>query len=73
MPKEFDTLKKLVGKWEGTSVMAGKEEKVSVVYELTSGGTAIAERLMPGTAHEMVSMYYSEGKNAGHDPLLRHR
>ena len=63
MPKDFDTLKSLIGNWEGTSVMNGKEEKVSVVYELTSGGTAIQEKLMPGTPHEMVSMYYKDGKS----------
>lgn len=63
MPKDFDTLKQLVGTWEGTTVMNGKEEKVSVIYELTSGGTAIAEKLMPGTPHEMISMYYKSGKS----------
>jgi hypothetical protein len=63
MPKDFDTLKQLAGTWEGTSVMNGKEEKVSVVYEVTSGGTAVSERLMPGTSHEMVSMYYKDGKS----------
>ena len=62
MPKDFDTLKQLVGTWEGTSVMGGKEEKVTVVYELTSGGTAITEKLMPATPHEMVTIYYKEGK-----------
>lgn len=63
MPKDFDTLKELVGTWEGTGMMNGKEEKVSVVYELTSGGTAIAEKVMPGTPHEMISMYYKNGKS----------
>lgn len=63
MPKDFDTLKGLVGTWEGTSAMNGKDEKVTVVYELTSGGTAIEEKLMPGTPQEMVSMYYKNGKS----------
>ena len=66
MPKEFDTLKSLVGTWEGTAKMGGpKDEQVSVVYALTSGGTAITETLMPGTPHEMVSVYYKDGKSLG--------
>ncbi|MEK6579724.1 MAG: hypothetical protein AABZ55_10895 [Bdellovibrionota bacterium] len=49
MPKSFDTLKPLVGTWEGTTVMEGKEQKVTTVYELTSGGTALTEKFMAGT------------------------
>ncbi len=66
MPKSFDTLKSLVGTWEGSSDMGdGKQTPVVVVYELTSGGTAISEKLMPGTPHEMVSIYHKEGKSLG--------
>lgn len=67
MPKEFDTLKKLVGSWEGTTKMDGKEEKATVNYTLTSGDTAIMEHLTPGDnpKHEMVSMYYKNGKTLG--------
>jgi hypothetical protein len=35
---------------------------VTVSYELTSGGSAILERLFAGTPHEMVSVYYSNGE-----------
>ena len=64
MPKDFETLKKLVGTWEGKAKMhSDKEEDVTVVYELTSGGTAITEKLMPGTLNEMVSIYYKDGKS----------
>lgn len=62
MPKEFDTLKKLVGTWEGTSKMGDKEMPVTVIYDLTSGGTAITEKTMVGTPHEMISVYHKEGK-----------
>jgi hypothetical protein len=63
MPKEFETLKKLVGTWEGKGKMHGdKEESLTLVYELTSGGTAITEKFMPGTPHEMISVYHKEGK-----------
>src|SRR4051794_13124831 len=63
MPKEFDEMKQLVGNWEGTSKMGDKEETVNVVYELTSGGTAITEKTMAGTPHEMISIYHREGKS----------
>ncbi|MGE0617094.1 MAG: hypothetical protein AB7P04_15800 [Bacteriovoracia bacterium] len=63
MPKEFDSLKALVGTWEGTTMMEGKEMKATTTYELTSGGTAIVEKLGPGTPHEMVSIYHKSGKS----------
>ncbi len=62
MPKEFDVLKKLVGTWEGTTKMGDKEEKVTATYELTSGGTALMEKLGPGTPMEMVTIYHKDGK-----------
>lgn len=62
MPKEFEMLKKLVGTWEGTTKMGDKEEKATVTYELTSGGTAIMEKLGPGTPMEMVTIYHKDGK-----------
>jgi len=63
MPKEFETLKKLIGTWEGTTTMNGKEENMKVTYALTSGGTAIEEREFAGTPNEMVSIYHKEGKS----------
>ena len=62
MPRQFETLKQLLGTWEGKSQMGDKgEQTVQVIYELTSGGTAIVEKLMPGTPQEMVSVYHKEG------------
>jgi hypothetical protein len=61
MPKNFETMKKLVGDWEGTSDMHGKEAKVTTSYSLTSGGTVIMEKLGAGTDHEMVSMIHNDG------------
>jgi len=65
MPKAFDTLKPLIGTWQGMNKMGDKEEMVTVVYELTSGGSAIAERLMPGAPHEMITVYHRDGKTLG--------
>jgi hypothetical protein len=63
IPKDLETMKKsLVGTWEGMSKMGEeKEQAISVVYEVTSGGTAITERLFPGTPHEMISVYHKDG------------
>lgn len=64
MPKEFDQMRNLIGTWEGTADMGdGKEQPVTAVYELTSGGTAITEKLMPGTTHEMTTIFYKDGKS----------
>lgn len=62
--KDFDQIKKLVGTWKGTTKNGDKEEPVTATYELTSGGTAVIEKLFPGTPHEMVSMYHIDGKSA---------
>ena len=58
----FVKLKALAGKWEGTSKMHGQEMKVNVDYRVTSAGSALMETSFPGTPHEMVSVYYDNGK-----------
>ena len=65
MPKEFDMVKNLVGTWEGSNKMGDKQMPMTVTYELTSGGTAVAERLAPGTSHEMLTVYHKEGNSLG--------
>ena len=62
MPAEFEKLKSLVGTWKGTADMGGdKPMDVTHTFELTSGGSAVVEKLMVGTPKEMVSVYCSEG------------
>jgi len=63
--KEFEKLKTLVGTWQGTTVMDGKEMPVSVSYETSSNGSIVVETLFPGTPHEMVSVYYDENGKLG--------
>ena len=61
--KEFQRMKELVGVWEGTSNMSKEGEKVRIEYRLSSGGSSVVETLFPGTADEMISVYYDiEGK-----------
>jgi hypothetical protein len=61
MPAEFDKVKSLVGTWKGTTEMGGKPMEVTNTFELTSGGSAVIEKIMAGTPHEMVSVYCAEG------------
>lgn len=61
MPAEFDKLKGLVGTWKGTADMMGKTSDVTNTFELTSGGSAILEKVCAGSDHEMVSVYSAEG------------
>jgi hypothetical protein len=63
--KGFETMKSWVGQWEGTTGTGDKMQTATVTYELTSGGTAIMERLFQGTPHEMVTIYYTEGDGVG--------
>lgn len=58
----FEAMKALVGTWTGKTEMGGKPMDTTVVYELTSGGTALVEKLAPGTPHEMVTVYADNGK-----------
>lgn len=63
IPKRFEAMKPLLGTWEGRNKMGNEEHDMTVVYELTSGGTAITERLMAGTPQEMVSVYHKDGNS----------
>jgi hypothetical protein len=57
----FQAVQQLAGTWVGTATEAtGKVMPVTVVYRLTSAGSAVEERLMVGTPEEMVDMYYDE-------------
>ena len=61
--KEFERIKQLAGRWEGmTRHGEGKEELAVVEYKVTSGGSAVVETLFPGTPHEMVSVYHTDGQ-----------
>ncbi len=58
----LEKLKGLVGNWEGKSMKVhGEEMTPKVTYAITSGGTAVEEKLFPGTPGEMTSIYFAEG------------
>lgn len=60
---ELNRIKELAGRWSSTTSMFGKpNEKVYTEYEVTAGGSAVLERIFPGTPQEMVSVYYDDDK-----------
>jgi hypothetical protein len=63
----FDRLKTLVGDWDG-HVTSPEGPAARVEFRLAGNGSALVERLFPGTAHEMVSIYHM----AGSDLVLTH-
>lgn len=74
----FDVLKKLAGEWSGK---AGGPDgfDCTVEFRITAGGKSLIETQFPGTDHEMVSVYYLDGKDLvlthycamGNQPRLR--
>jgi hypothetical protein len=57
----FHLLKGLAGEWTGTS---GQENSpATVTYRVGSHGTVVTEMLFPDTDHEMMTVYYVEGKD----------
>ena len=55
----LERLKQLAGEWRGTVAEDGSP--MGVVYEVTAGGTAVMERMFPGTPHEMMTLYHLDG------------
>lgn len=78
-PKALTDMQTLVGTWIGTGKMGKQEMPVTVVYESTSGGTVITEKLMAATPQEMVSVYHKDGDSVsmthycamGNQPRMR--
>jgi hypothetical protein len=56
---EFQRLADLVGEWKGVKEEpGGEDEEVSVEYKLTSGNSALVERLFKDSPMEMTSVYH---------------
>lgn len=74
---ELNRIKSLAGRWSSTTSMFGKkDEQVFVEYEVTSNGSAVLEKIFPGTPNEMISVYYDDdnGKLAmTHYCMMRNR
>ena len=58
--KQFETIKSLVGTWEGYKEDE-KDKPVALSYELSGGGSAVIEKIFKGTPKEMVTVYHHNG------------
>jgi hypothetical protein len=57
----FERLKSLAGEsgeWQGQAGHGDKTFPATVTYKLVSNGSVVMETIMPGTPHEMISMYH---------------
>lgn len=53
---ELNRIKELAGRWTSTTSMFGKkDEQVFTEYSVTAGGSAVMEKIFPGTPNEMVN------------------
>lgn len=78
---DFDRLKSLAGEWVDTTGTSTGVGKVAAVYRVTSGGSVVQETVFPGSSHEMVTMYTTDGDDIvmshycamGNQPRMRAR
>jgi hypothetical protein len=54
----FETLKGLAGQWEGEGAAGEHRMPAKTVFEVTSNGTVVLEKMFPGTDHEMLNAYH---------------
>lgn len=74
-PAGLAKLKSLAGTWTG----ANDQGPYTVEYEVVGNGSAVVERLFPGTPHSMVTVYHLDGDalvathycSIGNQPHLR--
>lgn len=58
---KFEKMKKLAGVWQSEGAAKDGNPEATVIYRVVSAGSAVAEYTMPGTDHEMVTMYHLDG------------
>lgn len=59
----FDKLKSLAGTWTGSGLVGKSKASVKVIYRVVSGGNAVEEEIEPGTPHDMITIFYMDGKS----------
>lgn len=57
----FERIKALAGNWTGPGGEGAELATVEVRYRVTAAGSVVEETIMPGTEHEMVTMYHMDG------------
>ena len=78
---ELEKIKGLAGRWDGTTFREREGTSAAVVtYEVTAAGSAVIEKLFPGTQREMTTVYHDDSSgrliathycNAANQPRLR--
>jgi hypothetical protein len=78
---ELEQMKALAGRWEGTTFREREGTTAAVVtYEVTAAGSAVIEKLFPGTQREMTTVYHDDSTgrltaehycNAANQPRLK--
>lgn len=53
--------KALAGEWTGKGMHGEASQEVTIVYKVTSGGSAVVETIAPLTDHEMVTVIHPDG------------
>lgn len=72
----FEKIKSLSGDWEVTKGPADHgHHGTTISYKVTAAGSAVQETMFGGTDHEMITMYYIEGKDLAmtHYCMLQNR
>ena len=59
----LEKLKKLAGEWVALDDKGKPTSQVVSVFKVTAAGSAVHETILPGTPHEMVSVYHLDGKD----------
>jgi hypothetical protein len=55
--------KALAGEWTGKGMHGDEKHEVTIVYKVTSGGSAVVETIDPGSEHEMVTVIHPDGES----------
>lgn len=56
----FHRIRRLEGTWHAVDAQGRPTEQVTSIFRVTANGHAVQEIMFPGTANEMVNMYYRD-------------
>lgn len=58
----LECVKRMAGSWAEVGPDGRPTERVLAEYRVTAGGQVVVETVFPGTAQEMLTLYYQEGE-----------
>lgn len=59
----FDKMKTLAGAWEGQMIEGNMKLPARAVLNVVSDGSVVMQDLAPGTPHEMITMFHTDGSD----------